>query len=136
MHIAFRYTAHSGQVLFVTKMLAYSSDVNKVVNDEGMTQKQHVLDMLNSQVAKMEVLMTTIKESQQRSSEESMAKYSAALGIEIVMRYKVELIARMVFNQDGEVWEHEEIKKRWQEEMLKYGMTKEPFDVYAAIDNR
>ena len=46
------------------------------------------------------------------------------------------MLARMVFKQDGEVWEPEEIKKHWQEEALKYAMTKDPFEVTVVVDNK
>ena len=46
------------------------------------------------------------------------------------------MLARMVFKQDGEVWEPEEIKKYWQEEALKYTMTKDPFEVTVVVDNK
>ena len=58
------------------------------------------------------------------------------MGIEIAIRFKIEMLARRVFKQDGELWEPEEIKKHWQEEALKYAMTKEPFEVSVVIDNK
>ena len=58
------------------------------------------------------------------------------MGIEIAIRFKIEMLARRVFKQDGELWEPEEIKKHWQEDALKYAMTKEPFEVSVVIDNK
>ena len=81
---------HSGQVLFVTRMLSFCSDVSKVVSEsDGRIQKQHVVDMLNSHVAKMESLMNVMKG--EAKTEESAAKNNAAMGIEIVIRYYCKL---------------------------------------------
>ena len=77
---------HSGQVLFVTRMLSFCSDVSKVVSEsDGRIQKQQVVDMLNSHVAKIEALINVMKG--EAKTEESAAKNNAAMGIEIVIRY-------------------------------------------------
>ena len=46
---------------------------------------QHVVDMLNSHVAKIEALVNLMKSD--AKSEETIAKNNAAMGIEIVIRY-------------------------------------------------
>ena len=62
-------------------MLTFCSDVNKVVSSEGRegeggrAQKQHVVDMLNNHVAKIDSLVNLMKT--EAKSEEASAKYNA-----------------------------------------------------------
>ena len=64
-------------------MLTFCSDVNKVVSSEGRegeggrAQKQHVVDMLNNHVAKIDSLVNLMKT--EAKSEEASAKYNAGI---------------------------------------------------------
>ena len=61
-----------------------------------------------------------------------MRKYSDAMGIEITIKQKIEHYTRMIFDANDN---SEKIKNLWHA-MLKYTMTKEPFDVLVSVQDK
>ena len=77
----------------------------------------------------MDVLTSTMKETKR---EDQMRKYSDAMGIEITIKQKIEHYTRMIFDDSDN---SEKIKNLWHS-MLKYTMTKEPFDVLVSVQDK
>ena len=114
----------------VFRLLAFCNEFNKIITfEDRRAQKQHILDTLIAHNNRMEILTSTMKETKK---EEQMKKYSDAMGIEITIKQKIEHYTRMIFDDSDNI---EKIKTMWHS-MLKYTMTKEPFDVVVSVQDR
>ena len=77
----------------------------------------------------MDILTFTMKEAKK---EDQIRKYSDAMGIEITIKNKIEHYTRMIFDEGDN---SEKIKELWHA-MLKYTMTKDPFDVMVSAQDK
>ena len=110
--------------------MAFCNEFNKIVTfEDRRAQKQHILDILIAHNNRIDILTATMKEQR---TEEQMVKYHDAMGIEITIKQKIEHYTRMIFDENDN---SEKIKELWHS-MLKYSMTKEPFDVLVSVQDK
>ena len=117
-------------VLLNFRLLAFCNEFNKIVTfEDRRAQKQHILDILIAHNNRMDILISTMKETKK---EDQMLKYSDAMGIEITIKQKIEDYTRMIFDGSDN---SEKIKTLWHA-MLKYSMIKDPFDVTVSVQDK